>query len=119
MSGPVPCCEVCGWSLAESRDRGCVQGDCSYRPPEGTDEWYRIRSRREALASAAAKSALHSAERAVLDACVEQSKAFDAVRARPGQLSALQRHTDAVRSLSIKVRSYRALLDAKAEGKGA
>lgn len=60
-------------------------------------------------------AALHSAERAVLDACVEQSKALDAVRARPGQLSALQRHTDAVRSLSIKVRSYRALIEAESK----
>lgn len=62
---------------------------------------------------------LRAAERAMLDACVEQSKALDAVRARPGQLSALQRHTDAVRSLSIKVRSYRAMIEAKAEGKEA
>lgn len=25
-------CTVCGWPLAESRDKGCVDGDCSYRP---------------------------------------------------------------------------------------
>lgn len=42
-------CEICDWPLAESRDKGCVQGDCAYRPPEGSDEWYRIRARRQAL----------------------------------------------------------------------
>ena len=25
-------CTVCGWPLAESRDKGCVDGDCWYRP---------------------------------------------------------------------------------------
>lgn len=25
-------CTVCGWPLAESRDKGCVEGNCSYRP---------------------------------------------------------------------------------------
>lgn len=47
-SGPDRC-EVCDWPLAESRDKGCVPGDCSYRPEEGSPEWYRIRARREAL----------------------------------------------------------------------
>lgn len=43
-------CDVCGWSLAVSRDLGCVKGDCSYRPREGSDEWYRIRARIATLA---------------------------------------------------------------------
>ena len=25
-------CAVCGWTLAESADKGCVRGNCSYRP---------------------------------------------------------------------------------------
>lgn len=25
-------CAVCGWPLAESRDKGCARGDCSQRP---------------------------------------------------------------------------------------
>lgn len=39
-------CDVCDWTLAESRDKGCVPGDCAYRPTEGTDEWLRIKARR-------------------------------------------------------------------------
>ena len=42
-------CEVCGWPLAASASEGCVPGNCSYRPPEGTDEYRRIQQRREAL----------------------------------------------------------------------
>lgn len=42
-------CDVCGWSLAVSRDLGCVKGDCSYRPSEGSEEWHRIKARRAAL----------------------------------------------------------------------
>ena len=26
-------CAVCGWPLAESREKGCMRGDCSMRPP--------------------------------------------------------------------------------------
>lgn len=44
-------CEVCGWPLAESREKGCVDGDCSYRPADGTDEGRRIHARRAMLAA--------------------------------------------------------------------
>jgi len=44
-------CGVCGWTLAESRDNGCVAGDCSYRPEEGSDEWCRIRRKRDEIAA--------------------------------------------------------------------
>lgn len=44
-------CEVCGWPLAESADKGCVTGDCSYRPHAGTAECARIEKRRAALAA--------------------------------------------------------------------
>lgn len=56
---------------------------------------------------------LRAAERAVLDACVEESKALDDVRARPNHIRARKRHTDAIYIRAIKVRSYRALLDAE------
>lgn len=39
-------CVICEWPLAESRDKGCVPGDCSYRPREGSPEWIRIQERR-------------------------------------------------------------------------
>jgi len=42
-------CEVCGWPLAESREGGCVPGNCSYRPRDGSPEHRRIRERREVL----------------------------------------------------------------------
>lgn len=44
------CCDVCGWTLAISAEEGCVQGNCSYRPRENSDEYRRIRDRRDGLA---------------------------------------------------------------------
>lgn len=38
-------CLVCDWPLAESADKGCVPGDCSYRP--NGEEWSRIQAKRE------------------------------------------------------------------------
>jgi hypothetical protein len=43
-------CEVCGWTLAKTREDGCAPGDCSYRPEEGSPEWHRIQARREPAA---------------------------------------------------------------------
>lgn len=40
-----PRCKRCGWPLAESRDKGCVEGDCSYRPADGSPEWQRMKER--------------------------------------------------------------------------
>jgi len=42
-------CIICGWPLASRREDGCVPGDCSYRPREGSDEWVRIQRRRAEL----------------------------------------------------------------------
>ena len=42
-------CEICDWPLAESREKGCVPGDCSYRPDTPAEQ-ERIRKRRAALA---------------------------------------------------------------------
>ena len=47
-------CQVCDWPLAESADNGCVTGNCSYRPEQGSPEWHRIERRRAALAMAGA-----------------------------------------------------------------
>jgi hypothetical protein len=43
-------CVICDWPIAERREEGCVPGDCSYRPCEGSAEWYRIKQRRADLA---------------------------------------------------------------------
>jgi len=43
-------CEICDWPLATRIEDGCVPGNCSYRPKEGSDEHRRIRERRESLA---------------------------------------------------------------------
>ena len=43
-------CVICDWPLAERREDGCVPGDCSYRPREGSEEWRRIQRRRDDLA---------------------------------------------------------------------
>jgi hypothetical protein len=44
-------CAVCDWPLAKNASDGCVAGNCSYRPPEGTDEFRRVEKRRRALES--------------------------------------------------------------------
>lgn len=45
-------CPICDWSFAKSRNEGCIPGDCSYRPREGSDEYLRIEQRRAALGHA-------------------------------------------------------------------
>lgn len=49
-SVPVQRCEICDWPLAESPEKGCVPGDCSYRP-EDPAEQRRIRERRALVSS--------------------------------------------------------------------
>lgn len=44
-------CPVCDWPMAATVEDGCVPGNCSYRPTEGSDEHRRIRARREKLAA--------------------------------------------------------------------
>jgi len=39
-------CSVCGWPMAATVQEGCVPGNCSYRPEQGSPEWQRIRSAR-------------------------------------------------------------------------
>jgi len=56
-------CERCGWPLAKSRDEGCVLGDCSYRPPEGSDEYYRMKRIDEERAARRAGDAQAGKER--------------------------------------------------------
>lgn len=43
-------CPVCEWPLAENREQGCVPDNCSYRPEQGSAEYWRIHRRRAALA---------------------------------------------------------------------
>ena len=43
-----PRCPICDWPMAESRERGCVPGDCSYRPDDPAEQ-RRVRERRESL----------------------------------------------------------------------
>lgn len=44
-------CPVCDWTFAKSANEGCVPGNCSYRPYEGSAEWWRIKKRRDELAA--------------------------------------------------------------------
>lgn len=43
-------CEVCDWPLADSPEKGCVKGNCSYRPEWHSAEWYRMQARRQQIA---------------------------------------------------------------------
>lgn len=45
----LPRCLICGWPLADRVEDGCVPGNCSYRPVEGTVEYERIQKRRAEL----------------------------------------------------------------------
>jgi len=47
-------CEVCDWPLADSRAKGCVPGDCSYRPDDPAEQ-ERIRRRRAQISSTEGK----------------------------------------------------------------
>lgn len=46
-------CPVCDWPMAATVQEGCVPGNCSYRPDEGSAEWRRIKARRAALTAEA------------------------------------------------------------------
>jgi hypothetical protein len=50
FGGEVPRCEICDWPLASDQSKGCVPGDCSYRPDDPAEQ-ERIRKRRAALAA--------------------------------------------------------------------
>jgi hypothetical protein len=42
-------CPICDWLFASNRDGGCVLGDCSYRPNQYSQEWYRIQQNRSRM----------------------------------------------------------------------
>ena len=44
-----PRCPICDWPLKATMIEGCVEGNCSYRPDQGSPEWYRIQRRRSAV----------------------------------------------------------------------
>lgn len=44
-------CPICDWPMADSRDNGCVLGDCCYRPDDPAEQ-RRLQERRAALAKA-------------------------------------------------------------------
>lgn len=45
-----PTCPICDWPLRQSVDEGCVVGNCSYRPEQGSPEYHRIQQRKQRLA---------------------------------------------------------------------
>lgn len=59
---PVERCPICDWPFAESAEKGCVPGDCSYRPDEPAEQ-ERIRKRRADLARAPVVSSQAGEER--------------------------------------------------------
>lgn len=42
-------CPFCDWPMALKPKDGCVPGNCSFRPREGSPEWKHIQERRAAL----------------------------------------------------------------------
>lgn len=94
----VPRCQVCSWPLAESVEAGCVPGNCSYRPEQGTAEHRRIRARRESIAAGRDPDADESV--AVVDELVET--ALEMIGEHNGRTS-LYRHSDG-RGIEYEVR---------------
>jgi hypothetical protein len=46
-----PRCPICDWPLAKSQEKGCIAGDCSYRPDDPAEQ-RRIKERRDSLKTA-------------------------------------------------------------------
>ena len=44
-------CQICGWPLSGSLEKGCVQASCSMRPGEHTEEYRRIQRRMNWIAA--------------------------------------------------------------------
>lgn len=63
-----PRCPICDWPLKETVREGCVEGNCSYRPQEGSSEYYRVQQRRDALRNSGKKVSLQDALNVSLDA---------------------------------------------------
>jgi hypothetical protein len=42
-------CKICDWPIHDSIDNGCTADSCSYRPFEGTKEYFRIERRKANL----------------------------------------------------------------------
>lgn len=42
-------CQICGWPFAQRMEDGCVPGSCGMRPREYSEEWFRLKERREWL----------------------------------------------------------------------
>ena len=48
-SEPEARCQICDWPIKKTIQEGCVPGNCSFRPAEGSPEYYRIQERRRQL----------------------------------------------------------------------
>jgi len=49
-------CIYCGWPLSFLADAGCLVSNCSYRPRQGTTEYWRMQDRRAKLDAALRKA---------------------------------------------------------------
>ena len=47
-------CPICDWPIVPVGEPGCWKDNCSYRPEQGSPEWYRIEVRRKAATPKAA-----------------------------------------------------------------
>jgi len=48
-------CPICDWPMTESREKGCIPSDCSYRPDDPVEQ-RRIKERRDSIKTAQGKS---------------------------------------------------------------
>ena len=48
-SAARPRCFICGWTMAERMEDGCVPGNCSFRPRDHSQDMERVRARQATL----------------------------------------------------------------------
>ena len=83
-------CIVCGWPLAPTVHRGCVPGNCSFRPDESSREYSRWRQRTEIVLYALAGEVTNPAPRDPAGDCAREFAEANGAPARTGEPGSAQ-----------------------------
>jgi len=83
-------CMICGWSLAPTVHRGCVPGNCSYRPDPDSREYPRWRQRTEVVLYALAGEVTNPAPRDPAGDCAREFAEANGAPARTGEPGSAQ-----------------------------
>jgi len=83
-------CMVCGWPLAQTVHRGCVPGNCSFRPDQSSREYARWRQRTEIVLYAMAGEVTNPAPRDPAGDCAREFAEATGAPARTGEPGSAQ-----------------------------